>query len=517
MAFSLLRRLGKKALGSRASVGTAKKKTPSKKADNTPVSKSGAPQKRKPSNRKSPNRRPTDKKQSLKRDRSQKPWSIDEFPVPPEDGKMRFHDLDLPDEIMHGIADLDFRYCTPVQARVLSEAREGRNVAGRAQTGTGKTAAFLVLCLARFANRPIKGKRRPGTPRALVIAPTRELVVQIAADAKALGKYCDFRCVAVYGGMDYSRQERDLDDTVDLIAATPGRLLDFKRKGILDLNQVEILIIDEADRMLDMGFIPDVKAIIRSTPPKERRRTMLFSATLNDDVMRLSSQWMPDPVVVEIEPEQVAVDTVRQLIYSVKSNDKFKVLYNLLKRDNIGRVLIFSNRRYTTEKIADELHRYGVECEMLSGAVAQKKRMRVLDDFKQGRLNIVVATDVAGRGLHVDDIDHVINYDLPYEPDDYVHRIGRTGRAGAKGTAVSFACEDESFVIPEIEEYIGEELSCQQPEACLLENLPKPLHSRRPSSQNRSGSGEYRSGPSGRSSSRRPSGNRSQRTGRPRR
>jgi len=417
---------------------------------------------------------------------------------------MRFHDLELPDEIMHAVADLNFCYCTPVQARVLSEAREGRNVAARAQTGTGKTAAFLILCLARFLTRPIAGKRRPGKPRALVIAPTRELVVQIAADAAALGKYSSFRCVAVYGGMDYDRQERELARPVDLVAATPGRLLDFKRKGVMDLKEVEILVIDEADRMLDMGFIPDVKSIIRSTPPKERRRTMLFSATLTEDVRRLASQWMPDPVVVEIEPEQVAVDTVRQLVYSVTSRDKFKVLYNLLKRDNIGRVLIFTNRRDRTERIADDLERHGIKCERLSGLVNQKRRMQVLSDFKEGRINVVVATDVAGRGLHVDDIDHVINYDLPYEPDDYVHRIGRTGRAGAEGTAVSFACEDESFVIPEIEDYIGEKLSCRQPESCLLEDLPKPTRRRRPPPR-----GEYRPGGHGSSSrggSRRPGG-----------
>lgn len=416
---------------------------------------------------------------------------------------MRFHDLELPSEIMHGIADLNFQYCTPIQARVLSEVREGRNVAGRAQTGTGKTAAFLVLCLARFAARPISGKRKKGTPRALVIAPTRELVIQIASDAVNLGKYCDFNCVAVYGGMDYDKQERALSKPVDLIAATPGRLLDFKRKGIIDLSDVEILVVDEADRMLDMGFIPDVKSIIRSLPPKERRRTMLFSATLTDDVLRLASQWMPDPVVVEIEPEQVAVDTVRQLVYLVTAKDKFKVFYNLIKRENIGRVLIFTNRRNSTERIADDLDRYGIPCERLSGDVNQKRRMRVLEDFKKGRVNVVVATDVAGRGLHVDDIDHVINYDLPYEPDDYVHRIGRTGRAGSKGTAVSFACEDESFVIPEIEEYIGEPLSCCQPEECLLQELPKPLRRRKPlsrpprssSSGNRSSRGPRRSGP----------------------
>ncbi len=231
-------------------------------------------------------------------------------------------------------------------------------------------------------------------------------------------------------------------------------------------------MIDEADRMLDMGFIPDVRKIIRSTPPKDQRRTLLFSATLTDDVMNLASQWMPDPKMIEIEPDQVAVDTVKQLVYMVRSQEKFTILYNLLKRPNIGRVLIFANRRDQTERIAGELQRYGIACDILSGAVNQNRRERVLEDFRSGKIQTVVATDVAGRGLHVDDINHVVNFDLPYEAEDYVHRIGRTGRAGAEGTAVSFACEDESFTIPEIEEYIGESLSCKYPEEILLKALP---------------------------------------------
>jgi ATP-dependent RNA helicase RhlB len=420
------------------------------------------------------------------------PWSLDDYKVEPAEDKTRFHDVDLPDEIMHALSDLKFQYCTPIQARVLQEVAEGHNVAGRAQTGTGKTAAFLLLTFKQFLQNPLPADRPSARPRALVIAPTRELVIQIMHDAEALGKYCGIRSMAVFGGTDFDKQERELmRGPIDLVAATPGRLLDFQRRRIIDLRGVEVLVIDEADRMLDMGFIPDVRTIIRSTPPKERRRTLLFSATLTDDVMRLASQWMPDPHVVEIEPDQVAVDTVKQLVYMVRANEKFTVLYNLLKRPNIGRVLIFANRRDQTERIAGELQRYGIKCELLSGAVNQNRRMRVLEDFRSGKVMTVVATDVAGRGLHVDDIDHVVNFDLPYEAEDYVHRIGRTGRAGAEGTAVSFACEDESFTIPEIEEYIGEELSCLHPEDSLLRPLPhtdaKPY--RRPE----------RSGPGGRS------------------
>ncbi len=414
---------------------------------------------------------------------------------------MRFHDADLPIEILHAVADLGFTYCTPVQGRVLTEVAQGHNVAGKAQTGTGKTAAFLMLTFRQFLKNPVPSDRPLGQPRALVLAPTRELVIQIARDAEGIGKYCGMRYVAVYGGEDYERQERALlDGPVDLVAATPGRLLDFCRKGKLDLRHVEVLIIDEADRMLDMGFIPDVRSIIRQTPRKEERRTLLFSATLSDDVMRLASSWMTDPHVVDVEPEQVAVDSVKQLVYLVRANEKFKVLYNLLKRPGIGRVLVFANRRDQADRIAGELQRYGIDCALLSGAVDQKKRTRVLDAFRAGTVMTVVATDVAGRGLHVEGVNHVVNFDLPYEAEDYVHRIGRTGRAGAEGTSVSFACEDESFGIPDIEKYMGETLSCKYPEDVLLRALPRtdaPPYQRPPRSGGHGGGG--RSG--GRSSS----------------
>ncbi len=429
-----------------------------------------------------------------------KDWTPADYVVEPVEGKLRFLDAGLPDSILHALADMGFEYCTPIQARVLQEVAEGHNVAGRAQTGTGKTAAFLLLTFKQFLQNPLPADRPCGKPRALILAPTRELVIQIVRDAEEIAKYCGINSIAVYGGADYDRQERELlKAPVDVVAATPGRLLDFRRKGTLDLSGVEVLVIDEADRMLDMGFIPDVRTIIRSTPPKERRRTLLFSATLSDEVMRLASQWMPDPHVVEIEPDQVAVDTVKQLVYMVRANQKFTVLYNLLKRPNMGRVLVFANRRDQTDRIAFELQRHGIECEILSGAVDQKKRMRVLDDFRSGKLRIVVATDVAGRGLHVDNIDHVVNFDLPYEAEDYVHRIGRTGRAGAEGTAVSFACEDESFGIPEIEKYMGETMSCKYPEDVLLRALPRTTAPeyvrppRSPSSGGRSG-GSSRSG-----------------------
>ncbi|HAS84291.1 MAG TPA: ATP-dependent RNA helicase RhlB [Verrucomicrobia bacterium] len=433
--------------------------------------------------------------------RNNGPWTQADYVVEPADGKLRFQDAELPDTILHALADLGFKYCTPIQARVLQEVTEGHNVAGKAQTGTGKTAAFLLLAFKQFLQNPPPADRSCGKPRALVLAPTRELVIQIVNDAQDIGKYCGMQCVAVYGGTDYDRQERELlTAPVDLIAATPGRLLDFCRKGNLDLSSVEVLVIDEADRMLDMGFIPDVRTIIRKLPPKDQRRTLLFSATLSDDVMRLAAQWMPDPHVVEVEPDQVAVDTVKQLVYMVRAQEKFTVLYNLLKRPTMGRVLVFANRRDQTDRIAFELKRYGIDCEILSGAVDQKKRMRVLEDFRSGKVKTVVATDVAGRGLHVDEIDHVVNFDLPYEAEDYVHRIGRTGRAGAQGTAVSFACEDESFGIPEIEAYMGESMSCKYPEDILLRPLPHTQaagYVRPPRSGGSGSGGGRRGGPGG--------------------
>ena len=382
--------------------------------------------------------------------------------------------------MMHAIADLGFEYCTPVQEQVLSLAKDGQNVAGRAQTGTGKTAAFLILIFSEFLKKRAEPSRPKGAPRALVLAPTRELVIQIIKDAEAVGRYCPFHCQAVYGGMDFEKQRAELENNrIDLIAATPGRLLDFKGRGVLNLRHVEVLVIDEADRMLDMGFIPDVRRIIRALPGKHDRRTMLFSATLTDDVKRLASQWMPDPVSVEVEPEQVAVDTVDQIVYVVSSREKFRLLYNLLQKPDATRVLVFANRRDRTLRLATNLRNHGVECEVLSGAVPQRKRLGILNGFREGRIRVVVATDVAGRGIHVESISHVVNYDFPYEPEDYVHRIGRTGRAGQVGTAVSLACEDESFIIPEIEKYIGEELPCSQPDEQLLVPLPRPLARKR--------------------------------------
>jgi ATP-dependent RNA helicase RhlB len=402
------------------------------------------------------------------------PWDPAEFKVPELEGKVRFQDLNLPNPIMHAIADLGFEYCTGIQGKSLPLSLAGKDVAGRAQTGTGKTAAFLLAILNEFVKNPPKADRPPGTPRALMLAPTRELVVQIDKDAAKLSKYCPVNTLAVYGGMEFRDQRRRLEEgRIDMIAATPGRLLDFCGRSVINLRHVEILVIDEADRMLDMGFIPDIRRILRQIPPREQRQTMLFSATLSEDVMRLASQWMRNPEIVEIESEHVTVDTVKQIVYAVSSRDKLRLLLNLMDREKMERVLIFSNRRDETRELTERLHKKGVHCELLSGDVPQDRRMRVLEAFRDGKIKVLVATDVAGRGIHVDGISHVVNYNLPYEPEEYVHRIGRTGRVGQEGTAISFACEDESFVLPEIEKFIGREIQVVVPDTDLLPPLPK--------------------------------------------
>jgi ATP-dependent RNA helicase RhlB len=400
-------------------------------------------------------------------------WDISQFDVPDLEGKSRFHDLNLPIQIMHAIADLGFQYCTPIQEEILPQALTGSDSTGKAQTGTGKSAAFLINIYTQLLRKPLQGKRRSGVPRVLILAPTRELVLQIEKDARSIGKYTDIRIQAVFGGLGYNHQRRSLaEKTVDIMVATPGRLLDFQRQMLVRLNKVEMLVIDEADRMLDMGFIPDVRKIVYSAPPKHKRQTMFFSATLTPEVERLAEQWTQNPVHVEIEPEHVAAESVNQLIYIVTAEEKFTLLLNLIVEQNLERVLVFVNRRDQTSRLADRLKHYRINCAVLSGDVPQNKRIKTLENFREGKTRVLVATDVAARGLHVEGISHVINFTLPKNPEDYVHRIGRTGRAGATGISVSFACEEDSFYIPPIEKFLGDSLSCVHPDGALLK-LPQ--------------------------------------------
>lgn len=481
-----------------ASKKGAEKKTDAKKTQE-PKKQGETPRRRKPQaqrNRPQQNKPRPPKKPA-------KPWNPATFNVEPEEGKTRFQDIDLPVDILHAISDLNFKYCTPIQAEILPLTLAGKDMAGKAQTGTGKTAAFLLGIFTQFF-RAGKGRPPVGKPKALILAPTRELAMQIRDDAEKLGKYTPCRTVAVYGGIDYNKQRRLFDDPVDIVVATPGRLIDFVQQNVINLQNIQVLVIDEADRMLDMGFIPDVRRIVYKTPPKEKRQTLLFSATLDDEVMRLAAAWMVDPGKIEIEPDHTATELVDQQVYLVTDKEKFPLLYNILKAaTGVGSVLIFTNRRDQTERLADALYRYGIDCEILSGAVAQNKRQRILADFKEGRCKIVVATDVAGRGIHVDDITHVVNFNIPERPDDYVHRIGRTGRAGKKGISVTFACERESFELPAIEELLGERLACTHPEEGML-NLPDPV--RKPRPRKPSGSAGRRGGPRRGGSSRGRSG-----------
>ena len=399
-------------------------------------------------------------------------WTLDQFAVEPVDGKSRFHDFNIPVEIMHAVADLDFRYCTPIQVKALPEVLDGHDLIGKAQTGTGKSAVFLIAVLARLMREREAG--RTACPRALIIAPTRELVVQIAKDGVDLAKYSGLHVSAVYGGTDYQAQMDDLKRGMsDIVVATPGRLLDFLNKGVLSLDACGIMVIDEADRMLDMGFIPDVRRIIGRMPKKEVRQTLLFSATVSDDVRHLASQWCVNPRMVEAEVEQVDEATIDQVVYLVTTDEKYTVLYNLIAKNQGERIIVFTNMKSEAKRLSDRLQRGGVDCLLLSGEVPQAKRTSRLESFRSGRVRVLVATDVAGRGIHIEGITYVVNYTLPYEPEDYVHRIGRTGRAGAIGTSVSFACEEGAFYLPAIEEYIGRKLECVVPEEWLLQPPPK--------------------------------------------
>ncbi len=408
-----------------------------------------------------------------RRQRKSKPaqpeWSADQFVVEPKEGETRFHDLGLREELLHGVADLGFHYCSPIQAQVLPHTLQGNDAIGKAQTGTGKTAAFLITIFNDLLVNPVEGERFIGEPRALVIAPTRELVMQIAADAADLGKHTGLNTVTLIGGMDYQKQLNRLQrEVVDLVVATPGRLLDFMGRRDLFLDHVEVLVLDEADRMLDMGFIPQVKRIVRATGRKEHRQTLLFSATFTQDIINLSQQWTFEPVTVEIEPESVATDSVDQKIYMVSSEQRYRVLNNLIRSDDCSSVIVFANRRDQVRRLHERLRKSGVKCGILSGEIPQAKRTRTLEQFKNGEIKVLVATDVAGRGIHVDGVSHVVNYNLPEDPEDYVHRIGRTGRAGATGTSISFASEDDAFLLPDLEALLGAPLECTHPPEDLL-------------------------------------------------
>jgi ATP-dependent RNA helicase RhlB len=377
---------------------------------------------------------------------------------------------DLPDEVRWGIAETGFLFATPIQEKVLPLTLAGRDVAGQAQTGTGKTAAFLITIFTRLLRRRRTGAARG--PRALVVAPTRELVAQIRDDALLLGRQTGLDTLAVFGGIDYHRQRDAVRKVPDLLVGTPGRLLDYEQQGATTFRDVEILVIDEADRMFDMGFIRDLRRILRRCPPYHKRQTLLFSATLSLRVMELAYEHTNNAEKIEIEPERVLAYGIREVLYHVSSTEKFRLLLGLLEREGGRRVLIFVNRRTTAAELVRGLSANGYPTRALAGDVPQEKRLKILSDFKEDRLAVLVATDVASRGLHIEAVSHVINYDLPEDAEDYVHRIGRTGRAGLEGTAVSFACEDYVFSLDAIEKRIGRKIPAEWPTEGLLRSGP---------------------------------------------
>ena len=395
----------------------------------------------------------------------------------PEPKPVLFTELNLPSVLEKALDSLGFTHCTPIQSEVLPASLDGRDIIGQAQTGTGKTAAFLLTLLTWHLENPEIEARPSGMPFSLVITPTRELAIQIASDAEELAQYTSFRIVTLVGGMGYEKQRQQLSGQVDLVVATPGRLLDFCGSGEVRLSKVEILVLDEADMMLNMGFIPDVRRIIQKTPHKKHRQTLLFSATINEDVHRLSRSWTENPLRVEVEPEQVAASSVRQLVYLTPTENRRKLLYNLIHQHNLQRAIIFTNRRYETRQVYEWLTRHRVKCGLLSGEIAQSKRLSTLQAFRDGKLKILVATDVAGRGIHVEKISHVINYNLPEDPENYVHRIGRTGRAGETGISISIACQEEAFHLQKIEALLGEKLEYLIPPEALLQPTPRETQS----------------------------------------
>jgi ATP-dependent RNA helicase RhlB len=381
-----------------------------------------------------------------------------------------FTNFDLHPLLQQGLADSGFTRCTPIQEMTLPLALAGRDVAGQAQTGTGKTCAFLVALMNRLLTTPAVAGRKDSDPRALIIAPTRELAIQIDKDAQAIGRLTGLKIALIYGGVDYEKQRQQLKDGCDIIIATPGRMLDYHKQGVFNLNSVEVMVIDEADRMFDLGFIKDVRFIFRKLPPRDQRQVLLFSATLSHRVLELAYEHMHEAEKLVVESDNVTADKVRQLVYFPAKEEKMPLLLNLIDRAKPTRSIIFVNTKAAAERITERVKRHGCRVGAISGDVPQLKRQKLLQRFQEGQLDILVATDVAARGLHIPAVSHVFNYDLPHEAEDYVHRIGRTARLGAEGDAISFACDLYAMSLPDIEAYIGQSIPVapMDPELLLM-------------------------------------------------
>lgn len=375
-----------------------------------------------------------------------------------------FTDLPLSNATLRAVNDLGFTELTPIQAQILPHTLANQDAIGQAQTGTGKTATFLLTIMEALLKRPFAAdeKRYLGEPRAVVMAPTRELAQQIFDDCIALTKYTSLHSVCIMGGTNYETQQHELErQYVDILIATPGRLIDLMHKGMVYLDRVEVLVLDEADRMLDMGFIPDIKRLVGRMPPNTDRQSLLFSATFNQDVMNLAYRWLHEPEFVEIEPEHKTSELVDQHFYLLTEDQKLAAVERFITDETVEKVIIFANRKDQVKRLYHKL-RQAHKIVMLSGDVIQQKREKYLQRFKDGHASVLVATDVAGRGIHVDDVSHVINYTLPDQPDDYVHRIGRTGRAGQTGISISFVSEDDAFNIPALEKHLDTKFHLEQ-------------------------------------------------------
>jgi ATP-dependent RNA helicase RhlB len=398
--------------------------------------------------------------------------------------ELLFSDLSLSPDLQRAIAEAGFTYCTPIQSSTLPVALEGRDVAGQAQTGTGKTAAYLIALYHYLETHEPLEPKQPG-PRALILAPTRELAVQIHKDAEVLGKHLPFTLGLAYGGTDYEKQKRHLAAGVDILIGTPGRLIDFFKQRVYGFRRVQVAVLDEADRMFDLGFIKDIRYVLRRLPEREKRLNLLFSATLSYRVMELAYEHMNDPELIRIDPDKLMVDRVRQEIYFPANEEKLRLLITLLKHMDASRTMVFVNTRREADRVRDGLERNGIQAAALSGDVPQRKRLRMLKDFQAGELPVLIATDVASRGLHVPDVSHVFNYDLPQDAEDYVHRVGRTARAGASGEAISFGCEDYVTSLPDIEAFIGRKIPVAAFDHEQLEPLVpgEPRRSGRPKGQ----------------------------------
>jgi ATP-dependent RNA helicase RhlB len=396
---------------------------------------------------------------------------------------------------LQGLKDAGFEQCTPIQAETLPVALQGHDIAGQAQTGTGKTVAFLVAVYNHLLTRPASDKRRPNQPRALILAPTRELAIQIHKDAEIVGRHSGLSLGLVYGGTGYEQQRNQLTEGVDILIGTPGRLIDYFKQHVFDLRAAQTLVLDEADRMFDLGFIKDIRYLMRRCPPPEQRLSMLFSATLSYRVQELAYEHMNNPQTVAIETEKVTADKVDERVYYPANDEKIPLLLGLFKREQPARSIIFVNTKRVADNVYAWLEGNGYPSALLSGDIPQKKRQALLKKFQDGEFNVLVATDVAARGLHIPEVSHVFNFDLPQMAEDYVHRIGRTARAGASGHAITFACEDFAHSLPEIEEYIGHSIPSESVSADLLIEPQPPIkmERRRPprhkSSGRRDGSG----------------------------